>query len=259
MKYSQLYLLVVITLGVIGYVIAEGPPVTHQFVGGDPASATQVNENFQELADRIADIPGSQVFDYRDYSSGATSKTFDYVGSLCSGTADSEIRTFNRVDNGDGTTSVSVTLDRQSSSTTCNHKTFTYLATPTEYIMQSKANNNISGVTQDTDTFNEGLVMRNSTMYLGAAFGSHSTITNDVSGDLGGRIQKVTVLSVEDVTVPLGTYQNCLKIHFLLTSGNNPTSLNRFSWYCPSMGEVKRVHHDLTGSGYARWELSAMS
>lgn len=255
MKYSQIYLVILITVGVAGFVIAAGAPVTHQFQGGDPASATQVNANFQELADRIDALPGSQIYDYSAYSGSATSKTFAVTGTISCG--DTEIRSFSRVDNLNGTTTVTMTRDRQSSSVTCQHKTFEFLNSVTQKTLLSKANNNTSGVAQNTDTFNEGLLNLTSTMRVGVPFGSHSSITNDVNGEAGGVIETVTLLGVEDVVVPLGSYTGCLKIHVVRTSNNNGM-FNRLSWRCPGVGEVKRVQHELTTGDYGRWELSSM-
>lgn len=49
-------------------------------------------------------------------------------------------------------------------------------------------------------------------------------------------IRMYTFLGIEDVTVPAGTFVNCLKIY--RDRGNNAT----ISWYAPGMGWVKRVY-----------------
>ena len=41
-------------------VIAAGPPVTYQFTTGNPIVASEMNSNFQELADRIVNISNSK-------------------------------------------------------------------------------------------------------------------------------------------------------------------------------------------------------
>ena len=92
--YKKLYKTILL-LSVSGGVWAAGDPVPHQFSNGTPADANQVNQNFQELADRISEIsastqgpagpqgeqgppgPGKPAYNYLDYSHNFSSKTFE--------------------------------------------------------------------------------------------------------------------------------------------------------------------------------------
>ena len=62
--------------------IAAGTPVPYIFQGGDPASASQVNANFQELANRIETISTVDAYDFHNYltDSSIQSKEFNTVG-----------------------------------------------------------------------------------------------------------------------------------------------------------------------------------
>lgn len=62
---------------------AAGAPLQHVFQPNTPARASEVNANFQELADRIANISAFNVYDYRDYAlaPGVTQKQFSVSGS----------------------------------------------------------------------------------------------------------------------------------------------------------------------------------
>jgi hypothetical protein len=59
MKMSIKIMVLTLGLGVVvpASVLAVGPAVQHQFTNGTPANANDVNANFQELADRISEIP----------------------------------------------------------------------------------------------------------------------------------------------------------------------------------------------------------
>ena len=48
-------LMIIIGLLVSGSIVAAGAPVANQFTAGDPIVASDINANFQELADRIGD------------------------------------------------------------------------------------------------------------------------------------------------------------------------------------------------------------
>ena len=261
MKKTQIYLISVITFGVLGFVIADGVHVPNEFTGGQPASATEVNENFHDLVDRIADIPASNVYDYSAYLSAGTITTKTYATTgLC---GDIEVRTISRTTVAMGT-QIDIHRLRTNMGANCQERGHQYLASATEFTLQNKFNYDGSGgsVLTSTDTFEEPIIRRNSTMNQGIAFGSSSTITNTPAGGGGstttGIVEVNTVLGIEDVTVPLNTYTACLKIHSLRTSSTNG-AFNRISWFCPGLGEVKRTQTELNTLNYRTWELTGTS
>ena len=52
-------------------------------------------------------------------------------------------------------------------------------------------------------------------------------------------VEKKEVLGLEDVTVPAGTYTDCLKVHRVFAMSTN--HISRIEWICPNIGLVKRI------------------
>ncbi len=66
-------------------------------------------------------------------------------------------------------------------------------------------------------------------------------------------LRKYTLLGIEDVTVPVGTFQNCLKIY--RDRGNN--SSPSIHWYAPGMGWVKRIYEGLNSYDGSIYEMTS--
>lgn len=80
--------------------------------------------------------------------------------------------------------------------------------------------------------------------------GYYATSCNDGTGRVNLRM--FTLLDIEDVTVPAGTFQNCLKIFRNRGSSYSSTII----WFAPGMGWIKRVY-EFGGSGGLVYELSS--
>lgn len=76
-------------------------------------------------------------------------------------------------------------------------------------------------------------------MVPGIAWGTAGTIDSMNDPD-DYFTDKNEVLAVEDVTVPAGSYNDCLKIHRVRQYFSSTGT--RTEWYCPDMGLVKSVH-----------------
>ena len=243
--------------------LAAGPPVQNQFAGGQPARASEVNANFQELADRIDAIPGATVYDYRDFGSSHTTKIYNLKGDFgtACGTGATEERTYTRTPVTGGTQIVVTRQRKDSASAICHWTSFTYLATPTEISLTRKNYYDTSGTLQSTDAMDPPVLVRTASMAAGSTFGSGSEVTktpvagtpvlNDVIINAG------TTLGLDDVSVTAGSYTGCLKLH---TSRQSNTSGNfsRVSWYCSGAGEVKRVQKEAIGE-FRIWELATLT
>ncbi|HED15897.1 MAG TPA: hypothetical protein ENI64_03630 [Gammaproteobacteria bacterium] len=73
--------------------------------------------------------------------------------------------------------------------------------------------------------------------------------------DTGHIVDTTTLLGVESVTVPYGTFTNCLKLHVLrITSIAGDVS--RIVWRCPSVGIVKMIQGHTTTGKMQVWELA---
>lgn len=270
MKVQTIIILLSVGILLPASVYAVGPPVAHEFFNGTPADADHVNANFQELANRISDIPGGDQaasFGYSGYgSSGVTSKTFTVSGPQGQ---DFEIRTFERPD---ANTTI-VMQSRQFMGATNRIRRLTYIKSADDVRWTKREDvDPIDGTTLlYTLTMSPGVVVRKNGMKIGQPWSTGTLVhVVDEFDEIGGgagidpdyysvTTDTRTVEAVEDVTVPAGTFQNCLKITNN-RAGNLGTHL-RVSWYCPNgIGLVKQYHGNFNGtfSGGGRLiELSA--
>lgn len=249
MKYNGFQLrmvLLVVAVSFCANIQAVGPSVQHIFQGGDPASASQVNENFQELADRIQDNTDLvQSYDYRDYLSPASvsSKTFEMTE--LNGSCTQETRSYVRAAQGADTL---LTMTRVRSGTNCaSTLELNFLLSSAGMYKQSQ----VDAFTRVD--YESGVVLRTSAMKVGHTWGSAVRVfATDTTGAIpgteyvGNELDQYTLLAVEDVVLPYdGTtgaladtsYSGCLKI----SRHRNTTGLQHVSWYCPGVGLVKRM------------------
>lgn len=91
----------------------------------------------------------------------------------------------------------------------------------------------------DTTDYDPPVVALTSAMVPGIAWGSGGTINSSSTGE-SFYTDKSEVLAVEDVTVPAGTFKECLKI-YRLREFDVSITIQRVEWYCPDMGLVKRI------------------
>ena len=239
--------------------IAAGTPVPHIFQGGDPASATQVNANFQDLADRIESVSSSNMYDYQSYvvtGSSIKSKTFNTTGRC----GDIDTRTYSRADVAGGT-ELTVTIKEIDSSTgiACRHTDFNYLDTGTEFqFLGSTGYDAITGTYVGESVNDDPAVSMTSTMKLNSSWadGVTTTLITPPSAPESGYpfVQMYTLAGVEDVTVPYNggtTYTGCLKFHKLRFGAD----VQEVAWYCPDVGYTKSIIARGSGNNSTR-ELS---
>ena len=91
----------------------------------------------------------------------------------------------------------------------------------------------------DTTNYEPPVVALTNAMVPGIAWGSGGTINSSSTGE-SFYTDKSEVLAVEDVTVPAGTFKECLKI-YRLREFDVSITIQRVEWYCPDMGLVKRI------------------
>jgi hypothetical protein len=272
MKPSSATLIIVVSLFIATTVFGTGPAVQHQFRGGDPASATQVNENFQELADRIQELNNqTRTYDYHTYitPSNISSKTFsvtpagDASSNLnCQSTL--ETRQYERVPQG---SDLLITVTHKQTDTNinqvCNYYSFNFLATAERLLLLNTTHYDTT--TPDVrsivseNNYNDDLPILTVTMKEGVSWGSVSstTVTDNslippVVNEPGrNHIWHYTLVGIEDVTVPYDngrndniptTYSNCLKV----IRDRHGTYLAHVEWYCPDIGFVKRMSDTVT-------------
>lgn len=99
-----------------------------------------------------------------------------------------------------------------------------------------------AGDLRKTDDYDPPVALLTNAMVPGFAWGTAGVVDDAYSTD-GEYLDnyytdKNEVLAVEDVTVPTGSYSDCLKIH---RSRQYFGAYTRIEWHCPNMGLVKRV------------------
>ena len=205
----------------------------------------------------IANIPVPQTIDFKLYEGTASTKTYALTGSgFCGNT---ELRSFTRVDNG-VSTDLRIDRKRSNAGVTCHHKVFGYNVTADKRELLYRENRNPgSGNLGSTDTLTDPITRVTSTMQMGVTLGDASPITRTSVGGtpsfFSALVESNTVVDIEDVTVPAGSYSACLKLHTFRTSSGFG-AFNRIAWLCPGMGEVKRIQVD-PGSYTPRvWEMT---
>lgn len=233
-------------------VIAAGTPVSHIFKGGDPASASRVNANFQELADRIADAKTKDVYDFHNYiaDSSIQSKEFNTTGRC----GDKDIRTFSRSNVTDG---IKVTIERKDTNlgVVCSHIERDYLISTTNYQLLEARGYDLSSTLTGGETYDEPISLMTSTMKMNSTYADVTTTTPVPPQTPPGSayIHTYTLVGIEDVTVPYNsstTYTDCLKLHISRSYINH-----QIKWYCPTVGYVKTILFTAAGAWVTR-ELS---
>ena len=92
----------------------------------------------------------------------------------------------------------------------------------------------------DTSDYNPPVAVLTNAMVPGIAWGSAGVINSTSYGE-SYYIDKKELIAIEDVTVPAGTFNSCLKIHNVRQYGSSFSS--RMDWYCPDTGLVKRINN----------------
>jgi len=262
--------------------------IPNSFTAGSPAVAADVNANFSAVETAVDDnnsrvttnagnistntaaiavntaaiaaIPGNAVYDYRNYLSTASSKTFATSGTVPCGNV--ETRSFVRTTNG-ANTDIEMTRVRTQSSVECSNQVFRSTNTPTERLLKEKDNYDNGGAITRMFRLSDPVTLLTSNMSQGAVYSDASPSYETPAGGsevLGGvHVQNTSVTGTETVTVPLSTYNNCLKVaQTRYSRGFGGDGLHRVSWYCAGVGEVKRIEYK-DGFSYGIWELTSIT
>jgi len=224
----------------------------------DQSIAINANTNaVNAVAAQIAALPLPAIYDYKDFSANVSSKTFSTT--FASGCGDTEVRTLTRTVNGD-TTNLKVNRTRSSAGRLCHNKSFNYVLTPEARKLVSRENNDLGGNLLSTDILGKPFTVRKSAMVEGKAFGGATGIKRQSVGGtpvlISVFVNTTTVERVQDVTVPAGTFTDCLKIHTTRNSGVIGR-FERYSWHCAGLGEVKRTQVDPVTLEHHFWKLTS--
>lgn len=202
----------------------------------------------------IAAISVDQGYDYRNYSAdpAITSKVFNLKNA--SGSCDTETRNFKRNTVGDTTT---ITRERirtlgGPSGSPCQYVIHTMISNSTGYYLVSEESYNSNGtILNNTTTLDTPVIQRGIDMHMGKTTADASTSTSTSGNPVNGAlVESTTVLGIESVTVPYGSYNDCLKV-LTVRESNSMNTFSRISWFCPGVGFVKGTQ----GTGNS-WELT---
>ncbi len=195
-------------------------------------------------------------YDYRDYvGPGNVNKVFSSKGPASCATT--EIRRTTRTAGGDGSTDVEMIRERRDAGNSiCQYDVFKFKETDQARVLLGKSRFEPFNTTQlrFTDVVAEPVPFLASSMRMGAAFGSGSETTRSYAFgpvEQGTMVITHTLVGLEDVTVPAGSYAGCLKINQTRASTHFGVGLAFTNWYCPGIGLTKRVFHNIGGpTGY---------
>ena len=226
-------------------------------------SVTTNTTNIGNNTAAIAGMVPAVIYDYRDFAPAAdiSQKTFSTVG-LC-GT--SEERTISSTVNGDNT-DVLVTRRRlEGTGATCQLHDFSYINTPSQRQLVERRNYNTGGTLTATIAPDTEIILATSAMREGATFASGTSVDSTPAGGtpvfLGVLVDQRTVVGLEDVSVPAGSFTGCIK-YSTIRNSNSFGEFQRVSWSCPGLGEVKRVQINtfprasVPSRRYQMWELT---
>ena len=249
------------------------PPVQHIFSNGQSADANQVNENFQELADRIEAVPvgpqgpegpqgepgpagdGIVQVNFDPYRHNFASKTFTIIKkNSVSGLfepEEEEVRTYDRSIPGQ----LAVTyqgINIQSAQTVRGEVRFFTTGIGQDKIWTQRDVYFDWDVIDYTDEYTPGITVIPNTLKMGTPWNSAVIArTIDMNGadptDEGIIIDSRTLIAQESVTIGNATYDDCLKV--LVERGGGQS----VDWYCAGYGLVKRI------SGSYIMELTAVA
>jgi len=206
---------------------------------------------------------GAQTYDYRNYEVAANvTRTYHSQGAGICGTT--EVQGITRTPQADGSTQVSQARTRLTAANTiCEYNVFDFRATSDGLYLAGRTGFNPANTSEvvNTNVLDSLLPQRTTAMRIGATFGSAAGMTSFAypagATTLSTASQVNTLLAVEEVTVPAGTFSSCLKISEIRNSfaiGN----FSEVSWYCQGVGLAKRVFASPTGSPGFKLELQSI-
>ena len=188
-----------------------------------------------------------KTYNYKDYSSEASIKAFAVTGSAVDGTVfgnliyDTEVRHYDRTLPGQ----ISYARNRKVGGVYglgVNFSVVTMDNSGSELnLSKFERYNNAGTKLKETRTLTPGVVFRTESMEPGKTFGSYSKLNSSKAGE-SSVIQTVTLLGLEDVVVPAGSFTSCLKIHRHRNSERLGGEYDRINWFCPNgIGLAKQV------------------
>lgn len=182
------------------------------------------------------------------YLAAAKQAIYNLKGHQC---ADTEVRDYIR--NGFSVTMVRKRYSGGVNGSLCEHHVLNFVVDAEGVKYTGIDFYDISGVLIGRSTFDEAILRFPALVNVGDSWATGSTVTQmPVTGTarVGFAVDKSTLLKENvTVTVPAGTFTNCVKVANRRASSIIGT-FDRVHWYCPTVGLVKRI------SNTRKFELS---
>jgi predicted nucleic acid-binding Zn-ribbon protein len=177
--------------------------------------------------------PSPSVIDFTPYVTTMTTKDFQIInGGACT----TALQQISRTDTANGA-DITVSETLTSGTRDCSTYEYGYKLDANSLSMVSFTNLTLG----QSYTFDQPGELLTSTMEPGKSFGFAVLATTNLAL---ATIQKNTLLGIESVTVPFGTFDNCLKMHSQITS-SMMNDVEQISWICGNgVGEVRRIYMD---------------
>jgi len=255
-----------ITIGMVMAVgstqlFAAGAPVANQFSSGTTISSGQVNNNFQELADRI-DVISPDVITFSNYSIGTGSVEWMRERTDAEGVVRSSCtREFitNSPADGSGNYTQTYALTQADGVTKCFEETGQYQNISDGVLFKSTTNKryNPPGTlfNEYTDVADIPFLLRPSTMYAGQAYAGGAPFTRTFT--LRGGVVSADVIPVYQFRqtimsgrTSLGTDTDC--IQYTRTdrgNRNGPALRDSLRISCTGKGPVLMIRNENTSDG----------
>ena len=253
----SLFVLLLSTITIVPAALAAGEPVVHQFSAGSTARASQVNQNFQDLADRIGG-----VYDYRDFriADDVTQLSYrlevDNSGTAAGSNPDLEIVTRVATPNGFKQRRRQYSGGLSGSLMQCLELSFSENDSDFRLFNRSLYN---TAVGMGGDCF-DGTPVQSQDLtrampVLGTAMREGRTRSHDFKLEYYDAAMLMDVSSVGLVhTTALGveplslnlisgprSWDACLKVHTRWYSRLMGGDVDRLAWYCPGVGLTRSV------------------
>ena len=180
--------------------------------------------------------PKGHLYDYHDYvNSNIQSKTF--ARHQNDGVVYDEVWSYDRPNPGE-VVRTDIATDAGGSIFRCSINNFEATTERFNWIQNNRCDGSTPPIIIDTTDYVPPLQVFTNAMAPGIAWGTageaqKSFVPDDYYTDVS------EILAVEGVTVPTGTYNDCLKIY---RQRGFSKFISRIEWVCPNMGLVKSVN-----------------
>lgn len=234
-----------------GFLYAAGDPVTHTFQPDTIIKSSEVNANFQDLADRIANNVKT-TYDYKDYErpDSVTKKTFTVSNNQGNPQPgyDTETRVFTSTVIGDTETLV-IKRKRYTgdeTGTLVHHQDLKFSKTSSSSIFTGRDVRKTSdGTIKRVDTLTPGLTVRTNMMAVGVTWADGFTYNGDDQTSTNADItsyglQTILLTGTDTLTVLDVADVPCLKFHVNRQSENFGT-YQQIAWRCQGYGTAKVI------------------